>query len=281
MIAGVVLALFFIRQELRAENPILPLRLFNNDIFRVGMMLSFVSGAAVMSATIFLPVFLQVVSGASATISGLLLAPMMLTMTVASIIAGRSITMTGRYRRLVRVGPFVSLAGIVGLSLLSTESQAWNATPFVMINGIGLGLMMPPLSIAIQNGVGYSDLGIATSANTFFRTLGMTVGVAGFGAVMAARLRSELVDRLPADQVADLDLAELTGSPETIRELPLSLQEPVIASVAESVNMVYVSAVPVAIIMVIVAWMLREAPLRERSPLEEAQAARKTTADAG
>ncbi|MCP4225900.1 MAG: MFS transporter [Actinomycetia bacterium] len=269
---GLIFSTLFIRRELRAENPILPLRLFSNDIFRVGMLLSFVSGAALMSANIFLPVFLQVVSGASATVSGLLLAPMMFGLTVASIFAGRRITTTGRYRRLIRIGPIISVIGMIGLATLSVDSQPWNATPFVIINGIGLGLMMPPLSIAIQNGVSFRDLGVATSANTFFRTLGMTFGVATFGAIMAARLRAELANRLPADQVADLNVAELTGSPETIRQLPAELQGPVITSVAESINLVYLTAVPVAILMAAMAWILREAPLRERSPLEESQA---------
>lgn len=270
---GLLFSVGFVVQELRADNPILPLRLFGNDIFRVGTALAFVSGMALMSANIFLPTFLQVVSGASATMSGLLLAPMMLGLTVASIFAGRRITMTGNYRRLVRTGPIISLAAMAGLATLSVNSQAWEATPYVIINGVGIGLMMPPLSIAIQNGVHFSDLGVATAANTFFRTLGMTFGVAGFGALMAARLRTELVERLPSDDMASLNVAELTGSPDTIRQLPTDLQGPVIASVAESVNLVYVAAVPIAALMVIIAWRLREAPLREHSPLDEAQAA--------
>ncbi len=277
---GVLFTVLFIRQELVAENPILPLRLFGNDIFRTGMLMAFISGAAIMSANIFLPLFLQVVSGASATVSGLLLAPMMLGLTIASIIAGRRITTTGTYRTLIRLGPLVSLVGIAGLTMLGTGSQAWFVTPFVVINGIGMGLMMPPLSIAIQNGVDYKDLGVATSANTFFRTLGMTVGVAGFGALMAARLRSELDARVPADEVAGLDVAELPGSPDTIRELPRSLQEPVIASVAEAVNLVYVAAVPVVFVLIAVAWLMREVPLREQSPMAEAQAARQGGEDA-
>ncbi len=272
-VVGLFFSGLFIWQELRADEPILPLRLFKNDIFRVGAALAFVSGAAVMSSNIFLPLFLQVVTGASATVSGLLLAPMMLGLTAASIVAGKRLTSTGHYRTLVRVGPFVSLVGIIGLANLSSGSEAWMAAPWVILNGIGLGLMMPPLSIAIQNAVSYQDLGVATSANTFFRTLGMTTGVAAFGAIMAARLRSELADRLPEDQVADLDIAELTGSPETIRELPLVLQTPVIESVAESINLVYLSAVPLAVIMVVIAWLMREVPLRESSPLEEAAAA--------
>lgn len=277
-LVGLLFSGLFIWQELRADEPILPLRLFGNDIFRVGSALAFVSGAAVMSSNIFLPLFLQVVTGASATVSGLLLAPMMLGLTAASIVAGKRLTSTGHYRTLVRVGPFISLAGIVGLANLSSGSEAWMAAPWVILNGIGLGLMMPPLSIAIQNAVSFRDLGVATSANTFFRTLGMTTGVAAFGAIMAARLRSELADRLPEDEVADLDIAELTGSPETIRELPNDLQIPVIESVAESINLVYLSAVPLAVVMVGIAWLMREVPLRESSPLEEAAAAAESEA---
>ena len=269
---GIVFTGLFIRQELRATNPILPLRLFGNDIFRVGMALSFLSGAAMMSANIFLPLFLQVATGASATLSGLLLAPMMVGLTVASIVAGRRITTTGTYRALIRIGPAVALAGIVGLATLDADSAPWSATPFVVVSGIGMGLMMPALSIAIQNGVHFRDLGVATSANTFFRTLGMTFGVAAFGAIMAARLRRGLAQRLPADRLDQLDVAELTGSPDTIRALPRALQEPVVQSVADAVNLVYLSAVPVGALVVLVAWLLREVPLRERSPLEESQA---------
>jgi EmrB/QacA subfamily drug resistance transporter len=272
LVGGSLFSIGFVIQELRAEAPILPLRLFGNDVFAVGMALAFLVGAAVMSANIFLPLFLQVVTGASATLSGLLLAPMMLGLTVASIVAGRRITSTGTYRHLIRTGPLVSVVGIVGLSLLGTDSHPWSATPFVIVNGLGMGLMMPGLSIAIQNGVGYRDLGVATSANTFFRTLGMTCGVAVFGALMAARLRTELADRLPPEVAGDLDVAELTGSPETIRQLPDAIRVPVVASVAESVNLVYLAAVPVALAAVVAGWLLRGVPLRERSPMEEAAA---------
>ena len=269
---GVVFSALFIGQELRAVNPILPLRLFSNDIFRTGVALAFVTGGAMMSANIFLPLFLQVVSGASATTSGLLLAPMMLGLTVASIITGKRMTKTGTYRTSIRIGPFLCLVGMIGLTTLGVGSPVWAATPFVIINGIGIGMTMPPLSIAIQNGVSHADLGVATAANAFFRTLGMTFGVAAFGALLAARLRSELADRLPADQVADLDVAELTGSPETIRDLPAELHDVVVASVAAGVRLVYLAAIPVVALMVLAAWRLRAVPLRGASPMAEAAA---------
>ncbi|MDA3040523.1 MAG: MDR family MFS transporter [Actinomycetota bacterium] len=271
-LVGVVFSGLFIGQELRAPNPILPLRLFGNDIFRTGVALAFVTGGAMMSANICLPLFLQVVSGASATASGLMLAPMMLGLTVASIITGKRMTKTGTYRTSIRIGPFLCLAGIIGLTTLGVGSPVWAATPFVIINGIGIGMTMPPLSVAIQNGVSHADLGVATAANAFFRTLGMTFGVAAFGALLAARLRSELADRLPADQVADLDVAELTGSPETVRDLSAELHDVVVASVAEGVRLVYLAGIPVAGLMVLAAWRLRAVPLRGTSPMAEAAA---------
>lgn len=270
---GLMATVAFVVHEFRAADPILPMRLFRNDIFAVGSALAFFTGAALMSSNIFLPLFLQVVTGSSATVSGLVLAPMMIALTVSSAIAGRRITARGRYRSLVRLGPIVAILGLVGLTTLGIDSQPWHAIIWVVLNGLGMGLLMPPLSIAIQNGVDARDLGVATSANVFFRTLGMAIGIAGYGVVMANRLRTELADRLPSDTAASLDVAELTGSPEAIRALSPDIQGPVIESVAAAVNLAYWAALPVAAVMLVLAWALREIPLRQVSPLEEVQAA--------
>ena len=100
----------------------------------------------------------------------------------------------------------------MGLSTLSVHSLAWHATPWMILSGVGMGMMMPPLSVAVQNSVENADLAAATSANSFFRTLGQTFGVAGLGAVMAARLRTELAARVPSEQLGKLDIRSLTGS---------------------------------------------------------------------
>ncbi|MEZ5377360.1 MAG: MDR family MFS transporter [Acidimicrobiales bacterium] len=271
---GLVASVGFVWWEgARAEEPILPLRLFSNDIVAVGMILSVITGAALMSTNVFLPLFLQVVTGTSATESGLILSPMMVGLTLASIVAGGRLSKTGRYKPLIRTGPIVALAGISGLTLLTTSSPVLMAVPFVILMGIGMGMLMPPLSVSVQNAVPFTDLGVVTAATAFFRSLGQTIGVALYGALMAAKLRTELAERIDESTLGNLDLSELTGSPKKIRELPTELQTPVVESIADSVHLVYLAAVPMALLVVAVAFRLREIPLRTQSPMAEAKAA--------
>lgn len=271
VIAGVVFTLGFIAQEKRAVEPVLPMRLFRDRVFAVGMSIAFVAGAALMSANVYLPLFLQTVAGSSATRAGLLLAPMMLTLTVMSIMSGRYLSRTGRYKPLIRTGPVIIVLGGLGLTRLDVNSKVWHATPWMIVLGLGMGLLMPPLSVAIQNAVGYADLGVATSANTFFRTLGQTYGVAALGAVLFAKVRSEILRTLPgADQ---LDMRRLVGSPKAIRALPAEQRDAVIHAVAKGIHMVYLVNIPLAVVVLALGWMLQERALRTTSGMDEARAA--------
>jgi MFS family permease len=271
IVGGVAACVAFVWQEKRAVEPILPMRLFRDHVFAVGMGLAFFSGATMMAATVYLPLFLQTVAGASATRAGLLLAPMMLTLTVASIVSGRFLSRTGRYRPLIRTGPFILLIGTFGLTRLDVNAKVWHATPWMIVLGLGLGLLMPPLSVAIQNAVAYTDLGVATSANTFFRTLGQTYGVAALGAVLAATVRSDILRRMPDANA--VDVRRLVGSPRAIRALPADQRDTVIGAVAHGVHNAYLVTVPVALVVVVLGWMLRERALRTTSGIDDARAA--------
>ena len=271
LVAGIVFSLGFIAQERRAVEPILPMRLFRDPVFRVGMAIAFVAGAALMSANVYLPLFLQTVAGASATRAGLLLAPMMLGLTAMSIVSGRFLSKHGRYRPLIRLGPFIVLIGALGLTRLDVNAKVWHATPWMIVLGMGVGTMMPPLSVAIQNAVSYTDLGVATSANTFFRTLGQTYGVAALGAVLFATTRSEILHRL--DGAKALDMRRLVGSPRAIRALPPEQRDAVVHAVAKGIHRVYLVNVPLAIAVLVLGWMLHERPLRTTSGIDEARAA--------
>jgi MFS family permease len=251
-------------------EPILPLRLFRDRVFGVGMAIAFVSGGALMSANVYLPLFLQTVAGATATRAGLLLAPMMLTMTATSIMSGRFLTKTGRYQPLIRSGPFIMLAGGIGLTRLDVHSKVWHATPWMIVLGVGVGLLMPPLSVAIQNAVSFTDLGVATSANTFFRTLGQTFGVAALGAVLFATMRSAILERLPGSNAPDM--RRLVGSPKAIRALPPEQRDAVVHAVADGIHRVYLVNIPLAIIVVGLGWMMQERALRTTSGMDEARA---------
>jgi EmrB/QacA subfamily drug resistance transporter len=271
VVVGIVLCVAFVWQERRAIEPILPMRLFRDRVFAVGMGIAFTSGATIMAANVYLPLFLQTVAGASATRAGLLLAPMMLTLTVVSIISGRFLSRTGRYKPLIRAGPFVIVIGSIGLTRLDVHAKVWHATPWMIVLGLGIGLLMPPLSVAIQNAVGYADLGVATSGNTFFRTLGQTYGVAALGAVLFATVRSDILERLPGSSAAEV--RQLVGSPRAIRAMPTEQRDAVISAVAHGVHNAYLVTVPLAFVVLVLGWMLPERALRTTSGIDEARAA--------
>jgi EmrB/QacA subfamily drug resistance transporter len=269
-LAGIVLCVAFVWQERRAVEPILPMRLFRDRVFAVGMGIAFTAGATIMAANVYLPLFLQTVAGASATRAGLLLAPMMLTLTAMSILSGRFLTRTGRYKPLVRIGPIFVVFGSIGLTRLNVHAKVWHATPWMMVLGVGVGLLMPPLSVAIQNAVSYGDLGVATSGNTFFRTLGQTYGVAVLGAVLSATVRSNILQRLPGSDA--LEVRSLVGSPRAIRALPAE-QRDTLSVPSPTASTTRTSSLPLAIVVLILGWMLPERALRTMSGIDEARAA--------
>ncbi len=260
-VTGAVLAVAFILQERRAPEPILPLRLFGNHTFTLTAAVGFVVGLAMFGSIVFLPLFLQTVTGVTATSSGLLLLPQMVGMLSTSITTGRLISRTGRYKRYPVAGTLIMA---LGLGLLSTMDAA---TPFALtalymiILGAGMGLVMQVLVLAVQNSVDYADLGVATSSATFFRSLGGSFGTALFGAIMSSRLATELSGLLPAG--APVDTAGLTGSPAAIAALPAGIKEPVIEALTRSITSVFAFAVPFAVVAFLLVVFLREAPLRE------------------
>ena len=260
--AGLLLSTLFVAWEARVAEPIIPLRLFRIPVFRVCIVLSLLVGSAMFGAMTFLPLFLQAVTGASATESGLLMTPLMAGITIASVVAGRTISRTGRYR----VWPIAGMAAVVValalLSRLDSTATGLSVAPLIALLGAGVGMAMPVLSVAIQNAVPYRDMGAATSAGNFFRTMGGTLGVAVFGAVLTARLHSELARLLPAG-AGGLDLEVIANSPEQIRALPAPVADAVVEALARGVTGVFLAALPVAVLGLVAAFFLREIPLRE------------------
>ena len=261
--AGAALTALFLLQERRAAEPILPLRLFGDSIFTVSSAVSFVMGAAMFGGIVFLPLFLQVVTGASATRSGLLMLPLMAGILVTSIGSGRIIAATGRYKRWPVMGMAVAAVGMYLLSTMDTSTGRLESSLYMLILGLGLGAVMQNLVLAVQNAAGYRDLGVVTSAVNFFRSLGGAFGVAIFGAVLSARLSDELPGLLPAGAAEGVDPTALANSPEQIRALPGPLADAVVEAVARSVHTVFLVAVPVILLGFALIWLLREIPLRE------------------
>jgi EmrB/QacA subfamily drug resistance transporter len=260
-VAGVGLTLLFVLRQHATPQPIIPLRLFRSRVFSMASAAGFVVGAAMFGSIVFLPVFFQLVTGASATEAGLLMVPLMGGFILTSMVSGRLITRTGRYKAHPVTGTVLMA---VGLGLLSTMDVATSrpvAGTFTAVLGIGLGMVMQNLVLIVQNDAPAADLGVATATIGFFRTLGGSIGTAVFGALMAAGLSARLVGALP-DGVA-IDPAALQGSPATILALAPEARDVVVDAFSGAVSTVFLAAVPLTLVAFLLMLLLPERPLRE------------------
>ena len=263
IVGGVVLLVAFPFVELRAEEPILPLALFRNRIFDVTSAVGFIVGFALFGAVTFLPLYLQVVRGHGPISSGLLLTPMMAGLLVTSIASGNLITRFGRYKPFPIAGTAIMTVGVYLLSGLSVSTPAWQTALFLVVLGLGLGMVMQVLVLAVQNAVDYRFLGVATSGSTLFRQVGGVIGVAIFGAIFSNELAHQLRTRLPA--AAHIPAA---ANPEVVKHLPPAIRTPYIASFAASLRPVFVAAAGITFLAFLLTWLLREIPLRQTAAAE-------------
>lgn len=261
-LAGVVLLTLFILQERRADEPIIPLRLWNDKVFSVASGLEFLVGFAMFGGIIYLPLWLQTVGGASATNSGLLILPLMAGLMISSITSGRLITRNGRYKRYPVIGTATIALGMFLLSTMDVGTSRWLSSAYMVVLGLGLGMIIQIMVLAVQNSVPHSDLGTATATETFTRSMGGAFGVAVFGAILTNRLVYNLHRLLPG-RTHQLDLASITGSPAAIRALPDTTQDAVIQALASSIHVLFLAAVPLALFAFAVTWFLPEKPLRQ------------------
>ena len=261
LVAGVASALLFLAQERRHVEPILPLRMFRDPVFRVCVTQGALLGGVMVGAAVFLPVYLQVVKGVSATSSGFLLVPMMGGVVVGSNVTGRIVNHTGRYKLFPIIGTAMATLGIVVLAQMdTTSSRAYVSVAMAML-GLGIGTAMPIMTLAVQNTASPSDMGAATSAVNFFRSLGSAFGVALFGTLMSSRLESTITRMVP-----DVDLAadeSLLNSPEVIRSLPNDQFQAVVQGITDGIVLVFEVALPLVILAFVLSWFLKEVPLRD------------------
>ncbi|MEE1811756.1 MFS transporter [Streptomyces sp. BE133] len=264
-------ALLFIVVEHRAAEPIIPLRLFRDSIFNVTALVGAVVGVALFGAASYLPTFLQMVDGATATESGLLMLPMMGGIVGASVVSGQLISRTGRYRVYPILGGAVSVVGMWLLSRLETDTPRFEYSIAQAVLGIGIGLVMPVLVLAVQNSVEPADLGAATSANNYFRQIGGSVGAAVFGTLFAGRLADALAVRLPSG--ADLPDPE-SITPQLVHAMEPALRDSYIQAYADAMPRIFLYLVPVLALGLFFAFFLKEKPLvSHHSPESAAESA--------
>jgi EmrB/QacA subfamily drug resistance transporter len=264
MIAGGVLLVAFPFVEARAAEPILPLELFGNRIFVVTSAIGFIVGLALFGAVTYLPLYLQIVRGYSPTASGLQLTPMMGGVLVTSILSGNLISRTGRYKRFPIAGTALMTVAMVLLSRLGVHTSGLVAAGYMVVLGLGLGMVMQVLVLAVQNSVDYRFLGVATSGSTLFRQVGGSIGVALFGAIFSNRLAHELATRLPPG--AHIPAA---ANPAAVRQLPPAVHTPYIEAFAAALHPVFVVAACIAFFSFVMTWALREVPLRGQTARAE------------
>ena len=262
---SIVLLPLFLLVESRAAEPILPLSLFRNHTFSVTSAVGFIVGFALFGAITYLPLYLQVAKGSSPTRSGLQLTPLMAGVLITSIVSGQVISRLGRYRAFPIIGTALMAVGMFLLSQIEAGTSTWVAALDAAVLGLGLGMVMQVLILAVQNSVAHSVLGVATSGSTMFRQIGGSIGVALFGTIFASRLHAELAARLPAGTQIPK-----TINPAGIRRLPPVQHQAFADAVATALHPVFLVAGAVSLVAFALTWLLREVPLETRTHVGDA-----------
>jgi predicted MFS family arabinose efflux permease len=259
----------FLFIETRAAEPVLPLHVFRNRNFSLATGMSFLLGFAMLGALTFLPLYQQTVQHLSAVGSGLLLIPMMLGVTVTSLIGGFVMTRTGRYKALPIIGGAIMSLAMFLLTGLGVNTSLLQSGIRYAVLGIGMGFLMQITSVIVQNSVHPRDIGVASSSRTFFQQIGGSIGVAMFGAIFARRLTESMTKSLPS---VHLNAAGGQLDPITVNHLPALIKHDVFVAIAHAIDGVFIWALPAAILVFVLAWFIKEVPLRSSAPPPQSEA---------
>ena len=270
--AGVVLMIIFLLQEARTAEAILPPRLFRDRtvsaVFGMGFGLMF----ALIATSTFMPLFLQVATGASATKSGLLMTPQSVGISLVATIAGVLVSKFGRYKWTLLLGPVLAASGLALLSTISADTTALELAPYLFLTGAGIGLVFPNMTLAVQNAAAMRDIGVVTSSANFFRSMGGAFGAAIAGSVLTTKLENGLTARLSPARLAEVGGADgLIRSPKVVQGLDDDLRIAAVEAVTDAVTDVLLLLVPIVIVVGIFALFVRELPLRHTSAMGSTQ----------
>ncbi|MCK9875524.1 MFS transporter [Frankia sp. AgPm24] len=278
---------FLFAERRMGDDALIPLRLFRNNTFSVGSGISLVLGIGMFGGLAAIPLYLQIVKGASPTRAGLLMLPLMLGMMSASLLAGRWTSRTGRYRIFPIVGSALLVAALALLSLLGADTPLWKTDLFMLLFGVGLGLNMQTIQIAMQNAVAPQDIGVATSSGTFFRQMGGTLGTAVFLSILfggapgkistAYQSAAGSPDFVAATAAHPDQLHQITGSGSLddtafLTSIDRTIAHPFMVGFSDAMSVVFLVGAAIVTIAFVLSFVLREVPLRRVSGLEAARA---------
>jgi MFS family permease len=247
--------------ERRAVEPVLPLHLFSNRSFSVTSVVGFIVGFAMFGGVTYLPVFFQIVHGESPTISGLQLLPLLAGMVIFSTGSGLVISRTGRYRTFPIAGTALITIGLLLLSRVGIGTSSIVVSLSMLVLGMGLGCVMQVLVLIVQNAVPYSELGVATSGATFFRSIGGSFGTAIFGAIFSNVLVGNLARHLHGAKLPS-GLSTSSVTPAILDKLPSAIHHALAAGYAQSIQTVFVIAAPIGFIAFAASWLIPHMELR-------------------
>ncbi|MFH7593701.1 MDR family MFS transporter [Streptomyces racemochromogenes] len=266
IVAGVLAVAAFLYVETKAAEPVMPLHIFRSRNFTLMSVIGFLVGFAMFGGVLYLPLFQQAVQGASATNSGLLLLPMLLSMMVVSLIAGRITTSTGKYKVFPIVGGALMVVGLFLLATMDTGTTRLVSGVYMAVLGAGLGFLMQITMLVAQNSVEMRDMGVASSSATLFRTLGGSFGVALMGSLFTSRVTDTMSERLGPQAAraagsAQLDAASLAKLPEAVRD---AYQH----AVSAGTHSAFLLGAAIAVLGFALAWFVKEVPLRGAGPAQ-------------
>ena len=268
--------------ESHVADPILPWSILTNRTFVISTIVGMLAMGGMIGVMGYLPTYLQMVYGYSATVSGLLLVPMTIGMLLASILSGVLVARNDRYRVFPVLGALIAAAGAFWLFRLTTASPAWQASAAIFVMGAGIGLFFQLLVTVVQNDVPARHLGTATSGNNFFREVAVSLGVSLIGAAFSSNLTSGLADRIGAlvagsDPAVAGALARFQGggadtsslTPALVESLPQVLHDAVASSYAQALSPIFAWMIPLFVTTSLVALLLKEKPLSRKTGMEQ------------
>lgn len=261
IVGTVIAAVVFVFVERSAREPIMPLHLFRQRNFNLTTVAGLIIGIAMFGALAYLPTYLQMVTGASATQAGLLLIPLMAALLITSIGAGQLVSRTGRYKWLPIVGTLITAGALALLSTMTATMPVWIICAYLFIMGIGLGMSMQILILIVQNTFPLREVGTATASNNYFRQIGASLGSAVVGSLFVARLTSLLSERMPAGASAANGGSSDSFTPELVKSLPPAIRSIIVGAYNDALTPVFLYMVPLMLVATVLLLFVIEKPL--------------------